>query len=388
MLIKYILFFLIFLLLSFVILKDSMSIESIIFLTIYSTLLIIIFTLLDKHESFTDTDTDIDTNIDTNIDTYSYIDNNISINKDKPKSKELINKYVIYEDLIENSNQLYKIFKGFYSKGVLSSGYGFLGDTSKPINMKGGSSLENIKKKGKDLLNKINIRENKYRPINPKLELEKKYKIENNLLIDNKNKRIITDDYKYKPKNIYTRNAALLYSGDIINIYFSNLILQRNNNDNVLTFSKPLKEYGTNISKLRFELKKSNIYKNMVINYGDIVYIKHNIYRQNKNISQFIKHGNDLQSHYDDAEYYAEFQLFDAENIYNVGPVNFNNILLIAKYDTIQNKYLKFDSNKNNITLNASIENATPLRIELIRPFELINTHLSIINDDNEFLFN
>ena len=412
--IKYLIFWCIFSLLSLIILHDIIDLRSIIFLSIFATLILIIINLIfDNKDNFVnDEKPNEKPNEKLNekpnekpLNIPKKIPNLIPKEEFKPE----INKYVEYVDLNEQSNQIYKLFRGFYSKGVLSSGFGNI-DNDEIIDQKGGKyvnlnpATDKKEEEPQHRRKKINLPELPELPELPKIkniikknkyvkdiptDPDYKYKLKEPILKKSEIKTHIShlDYIKYRNKTPFNRKSSLLYSGDIINIYNVNKILQRNKEDNILLFNTEIPKYETNLSKLRFEILNPNINKNILINYGDIIHIKHNIYRDNKNISQFITHGIQMQSHNDDANNYTEFQIFDAENIHNIGPVDFNNLIYIAKYSSVDtHKYLK--NNGANITFNAPISDATPVRIELVRPFEVLNSHLAIINDHNEYLFN
>ena len=192
------------------------------------------------------------------------------------------------------------------------------------------------------------------------------------------NLKDLTYEYELSPEH---RKSGILYSGDIIILHYKDSIIQRGTVDSQIIFAPPIKIIGTNLSKLRFVLKNAKSHRFEPVKYGDIVYIKHNIYENNKNESKFIKSGEKLQSH-QDGPMYNEFQILDSSNVNNRGYVLLDKEIFLCKNETMDNKKYLSLSEDNSVLCNSLVENASSFKIELIRVYELYNKNLCINADE------
>jgi hypothetical protein len=185
----------------------------------------------------------------------------------------------------------------------------------------------------------------------------------------------------HNAKSGRVHNAKGVHSGDIINIYNGNNIIQRKTDTNNIICQKQLLHIKTNLSKLRLE--KNNNYD--PLHYGDFIYIKHNVYEDYKNQTKYITHYPKLTSHQTDNSY-GRFQIFDATNIFNIGIVEYEVPIILCSDNTIsENKYLRIDKD-GQIYSDAKIKKAAHFTLELVLKSNKDNNHLII--KPNEILHN
>ena len=158
--------------------------------------------------------------------------------------------------------------------------------------------------------------------------------------------------------------------------------MQRGSIDSQIVFDQPLKYIGTNLSKVRFVLKKQadNLH-NYPISYGDVIYLKHNIYYNNKNTERFIKYGDRLQSH-QDGNLFNEYVILNKANFNDKSHVQLDKSFLLTKNETTTSAtFLKIELN-GTVSSAASVETATEFYAVIYRPAELYNKHLDIAMND------
>jgi hypothetical protein len=177
-----------------------------------------------------------------------------------------------------------------------------------------------------------------------------------------------------------------LYSGDLIMLFSPDKqkVMQRGNVDSQIVFDLPLKYIGTNLSKVRFVLKtqpQTENARNYPISYGDVVYLKHNIYYNNKNTDRFIKYGDRLQSH-QDGNLFNEYVIFNKNNLNDKSPVQINEPFILSKNETTSSAtFLTIELN-GTVSSASALEKATGFNAIIYRPTELYNKHLDIALGD------
>jgi hypothetical protein len=175
-----------------------------------------------------------------------------------------------------------------------------------------------------------------------------------------------------------------LYSGDIVDIQVGSNYLQRGLVDSQILVDKALPKVGTNLSQLRFVSQKHSSGRQTPLNYGDVVYLKHNIYYENKNLDRFVKFGERLQSHQTGSSF-REFKIMDAARPEKTGPINLDAEVILARGDQPGDKiFLKVESDKT-VSSQSTQGEATRFKINLRRVFELQNRNLCVC--PNEMLF-
>jgi hypothetical protein len=180
------------------------------------------------------------------------------------------------------------------------------------------------------------------------------------------------------------RMADVLYSGDIVDIQVGSNYLQRGLVDSQILVDKALPKVGTNLSQLRFVSQKHASGRQTPLNYGDVVYLKHNIYYENKNLDRFVKFGERLQSHQTGSSF-REFKIMDAARPEKTGPINLDAEVILARGDQPGDKiFLKVESDKT-VSSQSTQGEATRFKINLRRVFELQNRNLCVC--PNEMLF-
>lgn len=181
-----------------------------------------------------------------------------------------------------------------------------------------------------------------------------------------------------------SRIPNILYSGDLVMLFSPDKkkLMQRGSIDSQIVFDQPLKYIGTNLSKVRFVLKKQadNLH-NYPISYGDVIYLKHNIYYNNKNTERFIKYGDRLQSH-QDGNLFNEYVILNKANFNDKSHVQLDKSFLLTKNETTTSAtFLKIELN-GTVSSAASVETATEFYAVIYRPAELYNKHLDIAMND------
>jgi hypothetical protein len=180
------------------------------------------------------------------------------------------------------------------------------------------------------------------------------------------------------------RKADALYSGDLIDITSGGNYLQRGTIDSQIIFDAPLAKVGTNLSKLRVVHPKHSSTKQMVLNYGEPVYIMHNAYFNNMNQGKFIKYGERLQSH-QDGPLFRAFKIYDADNKDKKGAVEPGTELYLCRGDQEgDNVYLKVESDKS-VTSKNPLNSASRFKLSLKRVFEAHDRNLCVC--PNEIIY-
>ncbi len=178
------------------------------------------------------------------------------------------------------------------------------------------------------------------------------------------------------------RIADALYSGDLVHVVSDGKYLQRGVIDSQIVLDKPLAMVGTNLSKLRFvHANKHDSNKQVPLNYGDPLHLKHNTYFNNRNESRFIKYGEKLQSH-QEGPLFRVFKIYDPDNLKRSGPIEPNTDIIICRGDQEGvNIYLKQESDKT-LTTNADQQSASRFKIALNRVYELHDKNLCVCPDE------
>ncbi len=175
------------------------------------------------------------------------------------------------------------------------------------------------------------------------------------------------------------RAADVLYSGDIVDITSGDgkSYLQRGTVDSQIVFEAPLPKVGTNLSKVRIVHPKHKADRQTVLKYGESVYIMHNAYFNNSNLSKFIKHGDRLQSHQEGSLFRA-FKIYDATDKNRTGPVEVGKAILIARGDQEgENVYAKIEADKS-VSSKSPLSEASHFIIKLRRVYETGNRNLCV----------
>jgi hypothetical protein len=183
--------------------------------------------------------------------------------------------------------------------------------------------------------------------------------------------------------NMYRQSNAL-YSGDLIDIITDGNYIQRGLIDTEIKFDKPLDKVGTNLSKLRVVNPQHSRTKQVALNYGEPVYIMHNAYYNNMNLSKYIKYGEKLQSH-QDGPLFRAFKIYDANNKDKKGPIEPGSDIYICRGDQEgENIYLKVEADKT-VTSKNTRDTATKFKITLKRVYETYDRNLCI--SPNEIIY-
>ena len=178
-----------------------------------------------------------------------------------------------------------------------------------------------------------------------------------------------------------SRNPNVLYSGDLIMITNNNTILQRGTIDSQIVFNSPVKNVGTNLSKIRFVSINHKPNVNTALHYGDTINIKHNIYFNNRNESRFIKYGDKLQSH-QEGKLFNEYVIYDPNNLNSKAEIKINKMVIISTNDTTTNNKFLMIMKDGTVTCKSPVNTATEFLINLYRVSEVTGTHLSVKQDE------
>ena len=181
------------------------------------------------------------------------------------------------------------------------------------------------------------------------------------------------------------RIADALYSGDLVHVVANSNYLQRGVVDSQIVLDKPLAMVGSNLSKMRFvHANKHNETKQVQLNYGDPLHLKHNTYFNNRNETRFVKYGEKLQSH-QEGPLFRVFKIYDPDNLKRAGPIEPNTDVIICRGDQEGNNiYLKQESDKT-LTTSADQQSATRFKIVMNRVYELHDRNLCV--GPNEILY-
>ena len=177
------------------------------------------------------------------------------------------------------------------------------------------------------------------------------------------------------------RKADVLYSGDLVDIVTDGKYLQRGTIDSQIIFDKPLPKVGTNLSKIRLVHPKHDVGKQTPLSYGEPVYIMHNAYFNNSNLSKFIKYGERLQSH-QDGPLFRAFNVYDANNKNRKGDIEPGTELLLSRGDQEgTNVYMKVEAD-NTVSSKSPQNEATKFTITLKRVYESNDKNLCVCPND------
>jgi hypothetical protein len=181
------------------------------------------------------------------------------------------------------------------------------------------------------------------------------------------------------------RIADALYSGDLVHVISDGNYLQRGVIDSQIVLDKPLELVGSNLSKLRLaHANKHDSNKQIVLNYGDPLHLKHNTYFNNRNEARFVKYGEKLQSH-QEGPLFRVFKIYDPDNLKRVGPIEPNTDIIMCRGDQDGiNIYLKQESDKT-LSTSADQQSATRFKVVLNRVYELHDRNLCV--GPNEILY-
>ena len=180
------------------------------------------------------------------------------------------------------------------------------------------------------------------------------------------------------------RKADALYSGDLVDIVTNGKYMQRGTIDSQIVFDNPLPKVGTNLSKIRMVHPKHDSQKQTVLNYGEPVFIMHNAYFNNTNLSKFVKYGEKLQSH-QDGPLFRAFKVYDADNKDRKGPIEPGTEILLARGDQEgDNVYLKVQDDKT-VTSKSPQNEGTRFTVNLKRVHEANDRNLCVC--PNELLY-
>ena len=181
------------------------------------------------------------------------------------------------------------------------------------------------------------------------------------------------------------RIADALYSGDLVHVVADGNYIQRGVVDSQIVLDKPLAMVGSNLSKLRFvHANKHNATKQIQLNYGEPLHLKHNTYFNNRNETRFVKYGEKLQSH-QEGPLFRIFKIYDPDNLKRTGPIEPNTDVIICRGDQEGvNIYLKQESDKT-LTTSADQQSATRFKLVMNRVYELHDRNLCV--GPNEILY-
>lgn len=180
------------------------------------------------------------------------------------------------------------------------------------------------------------------------------------------------------------RIGGVLYAGDIVNINLadpakSGMYLQRNVSSSELIFGKPIDNINTNLSKLRIELVDQDYSMQQPLKYGQTVYIKHNAYMNNVNTPLFIKISDTLLSH-QTGPLFNQFTLVNSTNPASTDHIKIGDTIAISnvKSGNIASGFLKLTPDNKINNTGGSATDATLMKIQPVRDFELNGRHLCI----------
>lgn len=210
-----------------------------------------------------------------------------------------------------------------------------------------------------------------------------------------------TDNYNEQNE----REGGVLHSGDIVNIveYGSqndSIVMQRDKVSSDVVMKEKLKDYDTNLSKLRFVLTNENgtpvsAEAQYPITYGSTVYIRHNAYEQGYNKNFNLAMGANLQSHQnlDESINFGKLIIEDPDNKENTSAIRYGNAFVL-KYETIESGRLSGYLHLNTDSASEMPQNALYIpedsdavevpseavrfTTKLVRPHELGNKQLYV----------
>jgi len=139
-----------------------------------------------------------------------------------------------------------------------------------------------------------------------------------------------------------------LLSGENINIYYNDNVLQHINGENLLTFAPG----PTNLTNLRIV----NAHSRELINYGDYIYIKHDI-------SHHVKHGGRLTAYHRSGSH-SKFRISNPANIFDIGPVDLSMPVVFSTDNTLERDIFIVVGSDNFIHHNVNFKNASKFYIK------------------------
>ncbi len=170
-----------------------------------------------------------------------------------------------------------------------------------------------------------------------------------------------------------------MYSGDLVNLFSGQVVMQRGTTNSQIIFDKPLDKIKTNLSKLRVILAegKHNPKKAIPLKYGQTVYFKHNALINNTNESRFIKYGQRLQSH-QDGPLFRLFKIINKKDPKSQEHIKYGDEIVISQGDQTgagDKTYLKLETDKS-VSCETTLNEATLFTFQLERVFELYDRAL------------
>lgn len=148
--------------------------------------------------------------------------------------------------------------------------------------------------------------------------------------------------------NDQSGGGKYLLSGENINIYYNDNVLQRISGENLLTFAPG----PTNLKNLRIV----NAHSRELINYGDYIYIKHDI-------SYHVKHGGRLTANHRSGSH-SKFRISNPANIFDIGPVELSMPVVLSTNNTLERDIFIVVGSDNFIYHNVDFKNASKFYIK------------------------